>query len=173
MILYKRTRIARFLQKCISCKIQETQPLQKLSQKMRKWCKIIARIWQDLLSNSPILQDMYFLQEFYKSCIDCKNFATFLQKLFSCELGFRVEMRHDYSPDQKLKPKVQKSYLYSNNKSKFVFNLQYRRIDRHKRNSYTKLMSVNLSFHFNLWPASCQNGLICSSLSHLAASLIW
>ena len=83
---------------------------------MRKWQECCARTLQDLLPNSPILQDMYFLQEFYKSCIDCENFATFLQKLFSCELGFRVEMRHDYSPDQKLKPKVQRSCLYNDNK---------------------------------------------------------
>ena len=56
--------------------------LQFFFQEMRKCCKIVARILQDLLSNSRIWQDMYFLQEFCKSCIDCKNFARFLQKLF-------------------------------------------------------------------------------------------
>ena len=56
--------------------------LAKFLQEMRKCCKIVARILQDLLSNSSISQDMYFLQEFYKSCIEYKNFARFLQKLF-------------------------------------------------------------------------------------------
>ena len=56
--------------------------LAKFLQEMRKCCKIVARILQDLLSNSSILQDMYFLQKFCKNCIDCKNFARFLQKLF-------------------------------------------------------------------------------------------
>ena len=56
--------------------------LAKFFQEMRKCCKIVERILQDLLSNPPILQDVYFLQNFCKICYDCKNFAKFLQKLF-------------------------------------------------------------------------------------------
>ena len=75
--------IAKLLQNfCKSCFFA------KFLQEMSICCKIVARILQDLLSNSPILQDMYFLQDFCKSCIDCKNFARFLQKLFFCELGY-------------------------------------------------------------------------------------
>ena len=55
--------------------------LAKYLQEMRKCCKIVERILQDSLSISPILQDMS-LHEFCKSCIDCMNFARFLQKLF-------------------------------------------------------------------------------------------
>ena len=43
----------------------------KFLQEKKKCCKIVARILQD-----------YFLQDYCKSCIDCKNFARFLQKLF-------------------------------------------------------------------------------------------
>ena len=46
-----------------------------------------AEILQSSLSNSPMLQYMYFLQKFCKNCIYCKIFARFLQNDFSCELG--------------------------------------------------------------------------------------
>ena len=41
--------------------------LAKFLQEMKKCCNIVTRILQDLLSNSPILQDMFFLQKFCKS----------------------------------------------------------------------------------------------------------
>ena len=79
--------LARFLQKMNFLQDSRNTTLAKFLQEMRMCSKIVARILQDLLSNSPILQDMYFLQEFYKSFIDCKNFARFLQNCFSRELG--------------------------------------------------------------------------------------
>ena len=58
-----------------SCKIftknaflSRNTTLAKLLQEMRKRCKNFARC--------------IFLQQFCKSCIDCKNFGRFLQKLF-------------------------------------------------------------------------------------------
>ena len=79
-IIYFLQDLARFLQKLQFFARNPT--LAKFLQEMSNCSKIVARILQDLLSNSPILQDMYFLQEFCKSCIDCKDFARFWQKLF-------------------------------------------------------------------------------------------
>ena len=51
--------------------------LAKFLQEMSNCCKIAAKILQDLLSNSPILQDMYFYKNFAKVVL----IARFLQKL--------------------------------------------------------------------------------------------
>ena len=81
-ILPLRVDYACFLVKCINYQNVKWLKIIYFLQEMSNCCKIVAKILQDLLSNSPILQGMYFLQEFCNSCIDCKNFAKFLQKLF-------------------------------------------------------------------------------------------
>ena len=88
---------ARFLQKVHFLQDSKNTTLAKFLQEMRKCCKMLAKILQDLLSNSAILQDMYFLQEFCKCCIDCKTFA---QNCLSCEveqsewIHLRIGVRH-------------------------------------------------------------------------------
>jgi len=81
-IIYFLQDLARFLQKMHFLQDSRNTTLANFLQEMRKCCKIVAIILQDLLSNSPLLQVMYFLQEFYKICIDCDNFERFLQKMF-------------------------------------------------------------------------------------------
>ena len=61
--------LARLLQKMHF--LQETQLLQNFC---KKW-ESVAGLWQEFCK-------MSFLHEISKSCIDCKNFAKFLHKLF-------------------------------------------------------------------------------------------
>ena len=68
-IVYFLQDLARFMQKLHF--LQEKQLLQNFC---KKW-KSVARLLEEFCK-------MYFSQEFCKSCIDCKNFARFLQKLF-------------------------------------------------------------------------------------------
>ena len=75
-------QIIYFLQEMQFLQDSKNTILAEFLKEMRKCCKIVARILQDLLLNSPILQDMYFLQQFCKSCINSQSFAKVLQKLF-------------------------------------------------------------------------------------------
>ena len=68
-IVYFLQDLARFLQKFHF--LQKKRLLQNFCEKL----KSVARSLQEFCK-------MYFVQEFCKSCIDCKNFARFLQKLF-------------------------------------------------------------------------------------------
>ena len=54
----------------------------KTLKEMRKCCKNAAKKLQDLLSNSPILQDMKFHENFAKVILIAGIFARVLQKLF-------------------------------------------------------------------------------------------
>ena len=69
MLIYFLQVLARFLQKLHF--LQEKQRLQNFC---KKW-ESVERLLQEFCK-------MYFLQELCKSCIDCKDFAKFLQKLF-------------------------------------------------------------------------------------------
>ena len=88
-IIYFLQDLARLLQKLHY--LQETQLLQNFCKNwvivarfLQEFCKIYFQIHQSckICIFTRILQKLYWLQEFGKSCIHCKNFARFLQKLF-------------------------------------------------------------------------------------------
>ena len=71
-VIYFLQDLASFLQKMHLLQDSWNTTLANFLQKMRNFCKTVARFLRALLSNSP-MQGMHFLQEFCKSCIDfCK-----------------------------------------------------------------------------------------------------
>ena len=66
-----------FYKKCISSKIQEKKIFAGNAKVLQNCCKNFARF----TFKFTYLARYVFLQEFCKTCIDCKNFARFLQKM--------------------------------------------------------------------------------------------
>ena len=68
---------------------------------------------------------MYFLQEFCKNCIDCKNFAKFFPSCFSCELGLLFTV---ISQSTSIKELGQCKYAKQENKKRKLGQCNYKNV---------------------------------------------